>query len=155
VSPQRATRDRKKYTLGKQLANHASTRCSQCCSNRNFFAALGRARQHKIRDVGTRDQQNTSHGGQEHQQRRTGVANEAFFFRQHSGCKALAVVVWILPGQALGNDVHLRLSLIQTDSRLQPCNHVEHVLPSQGCRWLVSRCRFCIFPESGPQLRSP
>ena len=69
----------KYQALGEKLANHSSLARAQRRANCEFASAPGRARQKQISHIHARNQENESHRGQQHQQKRPDVAHHVLF----------------------------------------------------------------------------
>ncbi len=125
----RAAKKREQRALGQQLHDQASAACAKRQADRDFLLAHRRAREQKVGDVRTRNEQHEPDDGHQQAAGHHEVVAESRIhgrLRQwHDRHAAAAVLVRILLRELPGDRFQIRVGLLRGDARLQPAGGVE------------------------------
>ena len=125
--PRRARRMR----LREDRPDDAAAPGAERRADRDLLAPPERLREHEVRDVGAGDQEHEADRAEEHEQRRSHVADEVLVQRDDRGAPAF-VVLRILRREPGGDGVHLAARGLDGDAFLQPREDPEVVDAADG-----------------------
>ncbi len=136
-SPERSAQAREQNAFGEKLADDAQVAGAQGRANGKLARAAHRARQKKIGDVRTRNQQQETDGGQKHQQEWLDVADNILLHGDESDADFL-VGDGEGGGQIARDHIHVGFGLRQRNARFQAADGMRaHRDPAIAKRWIV------------------
>src|SRR5262249_3571794 len=128
-NPQSAARERKQGALGEELAGQSRAISAKRSADGNLLFARGGTSQQKVGRVGACDQEHGNYAGEQHQQQRTGGADQQFLQRRDHNIIEPFIVV-LVTGQ---NARQSSAGLDQVESRAQPANARQKIQADGRC----------------------
>ena len=110
VAARASPQGREQNAFGEKLANDAHVAGAQCCTNGKLARAPHRARQQKIRDVRTCNQQQETNGSEKHKQKRLDIADDIFLHGNEPDAEVL-IRYRKSGGEIARDNVHVGLGL--------------------------------------------